>query len=143
MRNEMSRIVIKQHYVTFFSPGTFMAETTTKRISRWNIKEAVEMSHHITERYNSHPYCFKFSTRGRTEDEIDSRELKTSKRFYLGGTVLSLKEIKNRGLEKDRILMSNMEDNGWDKIVESCTPWKWCQPLYKGDVVLDMEKYRL
>ena len=28
-------IVVQQNYVTFYSPGTLFAETTTKRIDEW------------------------------------------------------------------------------------------------------------
>ena len=35
---------MKKHFVTFFSPGTFIAESTTKPIESWNIEEAKEMA---------------------------------------------------------------------------------------------------
>ena len=38
--------------------------------------------------------------------------------------------------EKDRILVSNMEGNGYDRIITNDNSWRWTQPLGKDDVVL-------
>ena len=130
----MSRI--EKHFVTFYSPGTFVAETTEKPIDSWDIETAKKMAAKITERHGAHPYGFRFSTRSRKDDELDSKVTKTSGRYYLNCKVVTLAEIKNRKDPKDSILISNMECNKWDKVVQSIKVWQWTQPLEKGDVVL-------
>ena len=130
----MSRI--EKHFVTFYSPGTFVAETTEKPIDSWDIETAKKMAAKITERHGAHPYGFRFSTRSRKDDELDSKVTKTSGKYYLNCKVVTLAEIKNRKDPKDSILISNMECNKWDKVVQSIKGWQWTQPLEKGDVVL-------
>ena len=56
---------MKRHYVTFMSPGTFVAEQTTKQVEAWDVKAAQKMAEGIEERYGAKPYGFYFSTRER------------------------------------------------------------------------------
>lgn len=129
---------MKKHFVTFYSPGTFVHEETTKPIAEWDTDLAMEMSKDITERHDSRPFCFVFSTRERGSEVLDSSEIKRSGRYYLGGTVETLEEVKRRATGDDRILISNMECNKWDRIITTETPWKMSQPLESDDVVLEI-----
>jgi len=129
---------MKKHFVTFYSPGTFVAEQTTKPIESWDVEEAVILSRDVKERYGAIPFGFRFSTRERCDDELDSRESKRSKMYYLGGTVLTLEEIKARKDPADATLISNMECNGWDRVLENRNSWRWSAPLEEGDVVLEV-----
>ncbi len=128
--------MLKQHFVTFFSPGTFVHEETTKEIAQWDVNAAIEMARTIIERHSATPFAFQFSTRGREDHELDSREVDRSGRYYLGGVVLSLSEVKARNNQKDRILIANMEGNGWDRVVENHNSWQTTQPLEDDDTVL-------
>jgi len=56
---------------------------------------------------------------------------------YLGGKVSTLEEIKARGEASDRILISNMEGNGWGRVIQSTSGWAWTQPLTADDVLLE------
>lgn len=127
---------MKKHFVIFYSPGSFVSEETHKEIESWDTEKATEMAHGITERYNATPYGFQFVTRERGENDFDSKETKHSGMYYLGGKVFTLKEIKARHDPKDEILISNMECNGWNKVVENNNSWKVVQPFRKGDVIL-------
>lgn len=131
--------MMKKHFVIFFSPGTFVAEHTERPIERWNIDEAMAMARGITERHGATPYAFQFTTRARNESELDSKEIKRSGTYYLGGTILTVEDIKVRNDPRDRILISNMEGNGWSKVVDNRNSWRWIQPLLEGDVVLDFK----
>lgn len=135
---EETEMAMKQHFVTFLSPGTFVAEQTTKEIDFWDTDTAVKMSKKIKERYGALPYGFYFSTRERQDNELDSKETKTSNMYYLGGKIETLEEVKARKDPKEKILISNMEINGWERIVINTNSWKWTQPLEKDDVVLDV-----
>lgn len=129
-----------QHFVTFYSPGTFVAETTTKPIDTWDVDQAVAMSKGICERYNARPYGFQFSTRTRTNQDLGGKETTRSPMYYLDCAVETLEEIKARQNPKDRILIRNMESNGWDRVVSPRTGWKWVRPLRDGDVVLPVKR---
>lgn len=128
---------MKQHFVTFLSPGTFVHEDTTKPIDSWVAAKAMEMAHDIQERYAATPFAFYFTTRSREENELDSKQTAKSHRYFLGGKVETLTEVKARATDSDRILISNMECNRWDRIITNTNSWKVTQPLEPEDVVLD------
>ena len=132
--------MLEQHFVTFFSPGTIVSEETTKPIESWNVNEAATMARDIMERHNATPFAFQFSTRRRNDDELDSKTVATSGRYFLGGTVLTLEQVKARRNPDDRTLISNMETNGYERIIENCNSWKVVQPLGADDIVLEFAK---
>ena len=47
---------MEKHFVTFYSPGTFAAETSRKPIESWDVDKAVAMSKEIKERHGALPY---------------------------------------------------------------------------------------
>lgn len=132
---------VSENFVTFYSPGTFVHEETTKVIESWDIAKAKRMAQEIVERYRARPFGFRFTTRARKEDELDSRVVDTSPMYYLGGTIMTLAEVKERSDPKDRILICNMENNGWDKIIVNNNSWRMVRPLLEGDVVLQFEGF--
>jgi len=128
---------MNKNFVRFLSPGTFCHEETTKPIGSWDVEKATEMARTIEERYGATPFAFQFVTRGRNKNELDSRVTATSGRYYLGGKVLTLKQIKARKNPDDKTLIWNMENNGWNRVVENRNSWKVVQPLEDDDTVLD------
>lgn len=130
-------MAMQQHFVTFYSPGTFVAETTTKPIDGWNVDDAVAMAALIEERHNAHPYGFQFTTRGRNDDELDSKIIAKSPMHYIGGKVETREEVFARNDPGEGILRSNMECNGYDRIWTSTRGWKWTQPLKADDIVIE------
>lgn len=129
-----------KHYVTFLSPGTLVSESSTREIDSWDIEKAVKMSKGIVERHESRPYCFYFTTRERTDEDFDSKETKRSEKYYLGGTVKTLDDIVKENDSKNETLLLNMRSNGWDRVVETNSPWNWTSPLEPGDIVLPAER---
>ena len=127
---------LQKNFVTFYSPGTFVEETTEKPIDSWDVEAAKKMAKKIKERYLATPYGFRFTTRSRGEKDLDSKVTKTSPMYYIGCRIVTLKEIKERNDSRDSILIGNMECNRWNKIVQPIKGWQWSQPLEKGDVVL-------
>lgn len=132
-------IVVEKHFVTFVSPGTFVPETTTKEIGSWDVEQAKTMATEIVERYNATPYSFHFTTR-RNDGDLDSKEVARSVNYFLGGEVLTLADIKDRNDEKDRILISSMESNGIERVVENRNSWRATLPLGEKDIVLPFSK---
>lgn len=129
--------VIK-HFVRFYSPGTLTAETTIKPINKWDKSKAIQMSKEIKERHGALPYRFCFFCRGRKTGDLDSDMIATSRMYYLGGIVKTLEEIKSEKDRKNRILISNMEGNKWNKIVINNNSYTWTQPLKDKDEVLNI-----
>jgi len=127
---------MEKHFVTFFSPGTLINETTTKPVDAWDIEEAIKMARSVKERHGAIPYGFQFTTRGRGEDDLDSKVIATSCTYYLGGRIETLAEVEARNDPKERVLRSNMRDNKIDRIIVNDNSWKVTLPLRDGDVLL-------
>lgn len=130
---------MKKQFVVFYSPGTIVAETTIKPIDSWDVEQAIEMAKGIKERHGATPYGFCFITKERTAKELDSQETQRSNMYYLGGNVYTLEEIKARNDPKDKILISNMEGNGYNKVIVNNNSWQITQPFRKDDVVLQLK----
>lgn len=127
---------MQQHFVTFYSPGTFVAETTQKPIEAWNMDDAVAMAGNITERHSAKPYGFRFTTRGREAGDLDSKVIATSPMYYIGGKVETLEEVEARNSPDEEILRSNMRYNGYNRIWTTTNGWRWTQPLRVDDIVI-------
>lgn len=130
---------MEKHFVKFMSPGSFVSEETSKPIDSWDIGEATKMAHDIVERYNATPYGFQFITKGREPEDLDSKITARSRIYFLGGTILTLEDIKSRNDSGDRILISNMEINGYARVVENNNSWKSSHVFGDDDVLLDFE----
>jgi len=128
-----------KHFVEFYSPGTFFSETTSKPIDSWDINTALEMVKGIKERYNATPYGFKFVTYERSDSDLDSKVSKKSNMYFLGGTIETLAQIEARHDDDDRILISNMHNNGYDKVLVNTNSWKIVVPIEKGDIILQWQ----
>lgn len=127
---------ISKHFVTFYSPGTFCAEESTKPIESWDTAVALRMAADVTERHNARPYAFAFTTRSRGDSDLDSKVTARSPLYYFGVKVETLTEIEARRDPSDRILIANMRTNDWQRVVTTTSGWKATMPLREGDVVL-------
>lgn len=127
---------MKQHFVTFCSPGTFVSETSQSPIASWDVNEAKKMAKGIKERHGATPYGFYFSTRGRWDEDLDSKVIATSPMYYLGGKIETLEEVKARNDPKEEILRWNMENNRYNRILINTNSYKSTFPLKDEDIVL-------
>lgn len=127
---------MKRNFVTFYSPGTFFAEQTTKEIDEWNVNLAIEMSKEITERHGATPYGFQFNTQEQKDGEWGIVEVAKSPFYWLGGDVFTVEELEKIGNPNDYTLIMNMKNNKWNRVIVNNNSWQWTQPLRDGDVVL-------
>lgn len=131
---------MKKHFVVFLSPGTFVSEETRVKVKSWNIEEAVKLSRKIVERHNATPYGFYFITRARSNTELDSKTVKKSGIYYLGGEIRTLKDVKKENNPTNKILISNMEINNYKKVITNINSWAITLPFYKEDKVIKYTK---
>lgn len=127
---------MKKHFVTFLSPGTFVAEQNVEEVESWDVDSAKRRAEVITQRYSATPYGFYFTTMERGEEDWMPKQTAKSPMYYVNCRVETLQEIEARDDPKESILRSNMRVNGWDRIVVTTKGWKWTQPLEASDVVL-------
>lgn len=130
---------MKKHYVTFYSPGTFVSENSTKEIESWDVEKAKEMALGITERYGATPYGFSFFTKERGENDFEPKVTEKSKFYHLGGEIWTLEELKERNDPDDKILISNMGCNNWDKVVINNNSWRHTELFNEGDTLLEFD----
>ena len=128
--------MMEQHFVTFYSPGTFVAETTDKPIDSWDVDAALDLMAEVTERHGAKPYGFRFITRSRADNDLDSHVSDRSGMYYVDMVVRTLAELQRDNKPEERILRSNMESNGYDAVVQTTKGWLWTQPLQDGDQVI-------
>ena len=131
--------MVKKHFVEFFSPGTFFSEVSAKEIDSWDVDKAIEMARHIVERYNARPYGFRFITRKRNKQDLDSHVSKASGIYYLGGKIETREEVEARNDPSEEILRSNLRTNNISRIVINTNSWKFTAGLNDEDTVLDVD----
>ena len=127
---------MKKHFVTFYSLGTFVSEQRTEEIDAWDPVAAKAMAKGVKERYGATPYGFRFSTRERGENDLDSRESASSPMYYLGGKIETYDDVVARNAPDEAILRDNMRINGIKRIIVNNNSWKHTAQLDDNDVVL-------
>ena len=124
----------QKHYVTFYSPGSFVSETTVKEIDVWSVDLAVIMAKKIKERHGATPYGFNFKTM--ESDGWDPKTVKESGMYFLGGKLLTIDDIPDT--RENSILRDNMKYNHWDYIIEKNNSFKIRLPFDKDkDTLLE------
>ena len=133
-------------FVTFVSPGTFFAETTTLPIASRDLSLAVKMSRKITERYGSRPYGFRFETRIVADPipdgcggslAVEPKTVDTSSMHFLGGKVETFADVERRADPKESILCGNMSGNGMWIVVTTTSPYRSTCEFKPADVVVN------
>lgn len=125
---------MKKHYVIYYSPGSFVAETDTIEIPSWNIEMAVKKSKEINQRHGAKPYGFRFHTKERKENDWEPKITKESGMYYLEGKLCGIKDLDP---VKHRILISNMKMNKWEYVVKTNNSYEWFQPFEDNDILLE------
>lgn len=137
---------MRKHYVTFLSPGTFFAESTSQPIEAWDTHEATQRSRVISERYNAKPYGFYFTTvlaaapvsdgEGGTLP-VTEKEVARSGRYFLTGRIETFDEIEARADPKESILRDNMRCNGRWLVVVNENSYRSTQPFEEADSIVN------
>lgn len=130
---------MRKHFVTFYSPGTFVAEDSTREIDAWDWQKAIQMSGDIQERYGATPYGFRFRTMLCAEPVPDGeggvltvqpKEVESSGVYFIEAEIRYYDDVIG---ERDRICKSNMLCNNWPFIATTTNGWGWTQPFGPND----------
>ena len=141
---------MRRNYVTFISPGSLYVEESRKPIERWDPALAVKLSEGIVERHGAVPFGFYFTLdveHAPIEDgeggelAVQPREIKRSGLYFLGGELKTYDEIKAARKKDTRILLSNMESNGWPIIVTVTNRYRTTQPFTENDRIVNADMF--
>ena len=136
----------EQDFVTFYSPGTLVAEQTRKPIESWDIPTACRMAKLVVERHAARPFSFAFSTDILAEDiddgrggklRVEPKEIKRSGYHHLGGVVRTLADVERDNKPDENILRSNMRCNKIAAVIECRNSYRSTHPFAPGDVLVD------
>jgi hypothetical protein len=122
---------------TFYEPGSLFAEEWSQEVSTRDPYEIAKLA-------PKRAFCFvlrdyvdkKTVVDGDTFEKTEPLGESTG-RYYLGGSVYTIDEMKAKfGSDRDRrILISNMENNNWLKVIQ-CPSGNW-QPFTEKDELLE------
>ena len=94
----------------------------------------LDLAANITEPHGAQPFCFYFTTRGRTKEDLDSRLVRKSGRYFLNCRTRTLEEVQAD--PESKLLAANMKSAGWKRVAATKTGPSWTQPIHPGDAVL-------
>lgn len=126
---------MQQHYVLFYSPGTFFTEQNSVAIDSWDVEKAVELSKNIYQRYGARPFGFQFITKSRSESELDSKETSRSAMYYLGDRIETFEDVMRRNDPKEETLRFNMKVNNIKRIIVNDNSYRFIGE--DDDVILE------
>jgi hypothetical protein len=138
VRQSLFPVPHTKHFVNFLSPGGITnVVTSTFEIPSWDITLALEMSSKVVTRHKAKPYAFFFTTTQICTELNISQETAKSSLYYLGGKVETLEEIRRRNNPIESDMLSDMIENGWNRILINKETWKIVRPLEDEDIVLN------
>ena len=127
--------MMHKHFVTFYSPGTIMTETTERSIDTWNITKAMALAKSILERHGAWPYGFRFTTRARTTKKLDSKVVNTSACHFINCRLRTRAQVDKDNLPDEEILRANLHQNKITHIAQTIMGWRSSLPLRPGDTI--------
>jgi hypothetical protein len=107
-----------EHWVEYLHPGSFYPEESRLRLKQYSATEALRKLPKTAFAFTLYDVEIRS---GKLEDgeTIEQRKkVNESGRFYPGGEIKYLEEIKSMG-EGFEILASNMENNDWNSVVRT------------------------
>lgn len=132
----------KYYLVTYFSPGTFFAESSSKEFAEIDLKKIATAAKKVKERHGATPWGFEIVEMRRPvekgEFEVVPKTVRQiGGRYHLTGELKRYDDIPET--EKTHILRSNMWGNDWPIIVENRNSWLSTQPFEQEDVIVDWD----
>ena len=143
-------MISNQHFVIFYSPGTFLDETSSFPIANWDTVVATRMAAGVLERYDAKPYGFRFETRLVSDPvsdgqggtlKVESKLVKKSGIYYITGSLETLDDAEARNLANEEILRSNMRGNDMFIVCVNSNSWRSVHSFEESDFVVDAQGY--
>lgn len=131
----------KQYYlVTYYSPGTFFAETSAYKFDNFFLRHFVKKAESITERYNAKPYGFcveKYEEIVGLPNGFECKPKlleKAEGTFFINGKVVFSRDLDK---EKDGIFISNLERNSQGVGITSTNSYRFNSYFSESDFIVN------
>lgn len=130
---------MRAHFVSFF--GSDLGPTagtwgeSNHPIKSWDVNTAMAMARVVAERRGIVPRAFMFTTKARNANQLDSRVVKRSGYYFLGGELLTLNDVKHE-MPEEGMLISNMRRRAIKRVVVSNISCGLVEEFRDGDVLL-------
>lgn len=88
---------MKKHYILFYTPNHWPALETWVEVEPHqaeDVEHAKKLAPTVVSFKGITPDSFEFVTRGRTDEELDSRIISRSCTYFLGGRKISVKDLR-------------------------------------------------
>jgi len=120
----------RRTYIEFFLPGLVLSDTDAIEVTPKTLAN-------LPVPKNAFAFCYYHILETEAPDGtvLKSDRLGVSGRYYIGGRVLTLADVKQE-MPGERILIDNMEGNGWDRVIQ--TPLGNFQPFLSQDMICGM-----
>jgi hypothetical protein len=125
---------ITKHFVQFFHVHLGMADSYELPIDTWHVETACDMARNLVRDGTLRPFGFRFITRERGPNDLDSKVAGKSQMYYLGGTVRTLKDVERDNRPDEAVMRDNIRTNGWYGVVH--TTVGMTRQFEHGDVLL-------
>lgn len=133
----ISETKMKQDFIEILTSGSFFSESSIMAIDNWSIDLAVEqLRSRYAERLDK-PYGFRFMTKERGPNDLDSKVSKRSGIYFFPGRVSTYDEVVARRDARDSILISIMSSNGFDRVI--CVKGGMTLPVTEWDTLLGLQ----
>ena len=123
-----------KYYAEFLFPGLLFSESEHIELKSHNPNEALKKMPESAFAFELYDIETRQGILENGEHIKNDKTVNQSGRFYPGGVLLTLEEIKSMDDKNHNILISNMEGNGWNTVVK--TRAGNYQPIEKHDVIL-------
>lgn len=136
----------KYYLVTYYSPGSFVSETSSARFKNFNLASFVKRAKSISERHGSKPYGFTVEEKEEPVSmpvvegfkvEVEPNTLSSSGTYYITGNLIFYDDIKNN--KEKAILASNLYNNSLGIGIENCNSWKFTGDFERNDFIVDWD----
>lgn len=106
----------KKTFVEYFFPGIIVSESSRQECSR---RDKKKWAREIPE--GAYRFCFydvNYMEDAKTGEILKSKQSNKSKSYYVDGVVMD-KESVEKNIPDSRILLANMNANGWDLVIKT------------------------
>lgn len=127
LEKQLKKERAKELYVSAYSPGTFVSESSSYKVEDKCLKTAIKKISKTIERHGAKPYGFRFE---------DGNGKSLGGMYYVTGRLIKFEEISDND-EELSILKLNMRCNNFPIVIENKNSYRFTGPFNPEDCIID------